>query len=137
MAQHIRQHVNLIVVPPVVDVPTVAPRSDRTAATTSRRPAISLAVRHQSFPALPPSRVVPTSDVFWHPSQLRGQAHVSRVMVHAIRLVDATGQHALAPRLWAAVFLHDLARRHDGVCHHHGADTAGRVAARRGAALRC
>jgi hypothetical protein len=67
---------------------------------------------------------VPTPDLFWHRSRLHGQAHVSRVMVHAIRLVEATGQHALAPRLWATVFLHDLARLHDDVCHRHGADAA-------------
>jgi len=84
---------------------------------------------HPSFPGLPASRFVPTPDLFWHPSSLHGQAHVSRVMVHATRLVDATGQHALAPRLWAAVFLHDLARRHDGVCHRHGGDAAARLRA--------
>jgi hypothetical protein len=80
-----------------------------------------------SFPPLPTSRFVPSPDLFWHRSTLHGQAHVSRVMVHAICLVEATGQHALAPRLWAAVFLHDLARRHDGVCHRHGADAARRL----------
>jgi hypothetical protein len=72
---------------------------------------------------------VPTPDLFWHASTLHGQAHVSRVMVHATRLIDATGQHALAPRLWAAVFLHDLARRHDGACSRHGGDAAARLRA--------
>ena len=70
---------------------------------------------------------MPTPELFWHASDLHGQAHVSRVMVHAIRLIEATGQHASAPRLWAAVFLHDLARRHDGVDHRHGADAARRL----------
>ena len=70
---------------------------------------------------------MPTPELFWHASDLHGQAHVSRVMVHAIRLIEATGQHALAPRLWAAVFLHDLARRHDGVDHRHGADAVRRL----------
>lgn len=82
---------------------------------------------HPAFPSLPPSRFVPTPDLFWHRSTLHGQAHVSRVMVHAIRLVEATGRHTLAPHLWAAVFLHDLARRHDGTCHRHGADAARRL----------
>lgn len=82
---------------------------------------------HPSFPSLPSSRFVPTPDLFWHRSTLHGQAHVSRVMVHAIRLVEATGQHHLAPRLWASVFLHDLARLHDGVCHRHGAEAARRL----------
>ena len=73
-------------------------------------------------------------ELFWHPSTLHGQAHVTRVMVHAIRLIDATGQQHLGPQLWAAVFLHDLARPHDGVCHRHGADAARRQ--REGHALR-
>jgi hypothetical protein len=71
--------------------------------------------------------MVPLPELFWHPSTLHGQAHVTRVMVHAIRLVAAMGRHELGPRLWAAVFLHDLARTHDGVCHHHGADAAQRL----------
>jgi hypothetical protein len=79
------------------------------------------------FPLLPSSRFVPAPELFWHASDLHGQAHVSRVMVHAIRLIEATGQHTLAPRLWATVFLHDLARRHDGVDHRHGADAARRL----------
>lgn len=71
--------------------------------------------------------MVPLPDLFRHPSDLHGQAHVARVMVHAMRLVEATGQHALGPQLWASVFLHDLARTHDGVCHQHGADAAQRL----------
>ena len=76
---------------------------------------------------LPFSRIVPLPEQFRHPSTLHGQAHVTRVMVHAIRLVEATGRRDLAPQLWAAVFLHDLARTHDGVCHRHGADAAQRL----------
>jgi hypothetical protein len=76
---------------------------------------------------LPPDRIVPMPELFWHASTLHGQAHVTRVMVHAIRLVEATRQHELGPRLWAAVFLHDIARQHDGVCHRHGADAALRL----------
>lgn len=71
--------------------------------------------------------MVPMPELFRHPSTLHGQAHVTRVMVHAIRLVEATGLHEHGPRLWAAVFLHDLARTHDGVCHRHGADAAARL----------
>lgn len=48
-------------------------------------------------------------------------------MIHASRLVAATGQWEQAARLWAAVFLHDIARTHDGVCHRHGADAAQRL----------
>ena len=71
--------------------------------------------------------MVPMPELFWHPSSLHGQAHVTRVMVHAIRLIAATRQHHLGPQLWASVFLHDLARSHDGVCHRHGADAAQRL----------
>lgn len=76
---------------------------------------------------LPSAVIVPMPDLFWHPSDLHGQAHVTRVMIHAARLVEATGQWDQSARLWAAVFLHDIARRHDGVCHRHGADAARRL----------
>ncbi len=73
------------------------------------------------------ARVVPLPALFRHQSDLHGQAHVARVMVHAMRLIAITGRHAYGPQLWAAVFLHDLARTHDGVCHRHGADAAQRL----------
>ena len=76
---------------------------------------------------LAPHRIVPSADVFLHASDLHGQAHVTRVMIHAIRLVEATGQTEHAARLWAAVFLHDIARTHDGICYRHGADAARRL----------
>jgi hypothetical protein len=76
---------------------------------------------------LPFDRLVPLPEQFAHRSTLHGQAHVARVMVHAIRLVEATGLQELGPRLWASVFLHDLARTHDGVCYRHGADAARRL----------
>jgi len=76
---------------------------------------------------LPFSQMVPLPEQFWHQSTLHGQAHVTRVMVHAARLVAATGRQDLAAQLWAAVYLHDLARTHDGVCYHHGADAAQRL----------
>lgn len=71
---------------------------------------------------LPLARLVPPPELFTHASVVHGQAHVARVMVHAFRLIAATGWHDEAPRLWAAVYLHDLARTHDGRCHCHGAD---------------
>jgi hypothetical protein len=43
-------------------------------------------------------------------------------MVHAFRLIAATGWTDEAPRLWASVYLHDLARTHDGLCYRHGGD---------------
>ena len=72
--------------------------------------------------ALPLAELAPTPELFTHFSPLHGQAHVARVMVHAFRLIEATGWIEEAPRLWAAVYLHDLARTHDGICHRHGAD---------------
>lgn len=72
--------------------------------------------------ALPLASLVPPPELFTHASTLHGQAHVSRVMVHAFRLIAATGWADEAPRLWAAVYLHDIARTHDGRCHRHGAD---------------
>jgi hypothetical protein len=72
--------------------------------------------------------LVPQPSLFWHASTLHGQAHVSRVMIHAFRLIEATGESPFAPALWAAVYLHDIARRHDGLCHRHGADAWARLA---------
>ncbi|MEN8152018.1 MAG: hypothetical protein ABFS86_19540, partial [Planctomycetota bacterium] len=39
-------------------------------------------------------------------------------------LVELTGSHDLSVPLWASVYVHDLARAHDDVCHHHGKDAA-------------
>jgi len=71
---------------------------------------------------LPFASLVPAPALFTHASTLHGQSHVSRVMVHAFRLIEATGWSEEAPRLWAAVYLHDLARTHDGRCYRHGGD---------------
>jgi len=64
--------------------------------------------------------LVPAPDLFHHSSKLHGQAHVARVLVHGLRLIEATGWKEEAPRLWAAVYLHDIARTHDGYCEVHG-----------------
>jgi hypothetical protein len=77
--------------------------------------------------SLPHDCLVPLPELFSHASTLHGQAHVSRVMVHAFRLLEATGWWEEAPRLWAAVYLHDIARTHDGVCHRHGADAMAKL----------
>lgn len=71
---------------------------------------------------IPLAELAPGPSLFTHRSIIHGQAHVSRVMVHAFRLIEATGWSEEAPRLWAAVYLHDLARTHDGVCYRHGGD---------------
>jgi hypothetical protein len=49
------------------------------------------------------------------------------VMVHAFRLVQATGAQDEAIRLWASVYLHDIARTHDGVSRRHGAEACRRL----------
>jgi hypothetical protein len=77
--------------------------------------------------SLPLASLVPAVELFAHPSTFHGQAHVSRVMVHAFRLLEATGWPEEAPRLWAAVYLHDIARTHDGRCSRHGADAMKRL----------
>jgi len=70
--------------------------------------------------------MVPLPEYFRHRSTLHGQAHVARVMVHALRLIEATGWEHEAARLWAAVYLHDLERTHDGRCEVHGAAAVAR-----------
>ncbi len=72
--------------------------------------------------------LIPPPALFLHQSTLHGQAHEARVLVHALRLVEATGFVDEMTRLWAAVYLHDLARLHDGVCPQHGADAWARLA---------
>jgi hypothetical protein len=64
--------------------------------------------------------LVPAPDLFHHASTLHGQAHVARVLVHGFRLIEATGWKEEAPRLWAAIYLHDIARTHDRYCEVHG-----------------
>jgi hypothetical protein len=77
---------------------------------------------------VPDSELVPLPGLFRQPSLLHGQAHVARVLVHALRLVAALGCVEEVARLWAAVYLHDIARRHDGYCTRHGADAWVRLA---------
>jgi hypothetical protein len=76
------------------------------------------------------SILVPPPELFTHASTLHGQAHVARVMVHAFRLIAVTGWTDETPALWAAVYLHDIARTHDGVCHRHGGDAMRKFEAR-------
>ena len=72
--------------------------------------------------ALPLGELAPPPSLFTHRSTLHGQSHVARVMVHGFRLIEATGWVEETPRLWAAIYLHDIARTHDGVCYRHGGD---------------
>lgn len=70
--------------------------------------------------AVPDEEMLPPPGLFVHRSFVHGPAHVGRVMIHALRLIEATGYVEESPRLWAAVYLHDIARRHDGVEPGHG-----------------
>jgi hypothetical protein len=72
--------------------------------------------------------MLPRPELFLHRSTLHGQAHVGRVMIHALRLIEATGFTECACALWAAVYLHDIARVHDGRSKGHGADAWARLA---------
>lgn len=69
---------------------------------------------------LPVAELIPPVDLFVYNSDLHGQTHVGRVMIHAFRLLQATGADDEARRLWAAVYLHDIARTHDDRCYVHG-----------------
>jgi len=71
--------------------------------------------------------LIPHPSDFAHVSKTHGQAHVGRVMVHAFRLIDAIGLPEEASRLWGAVYLHDLARTHDGFDEVHGMHAVMRV----------
>ena len=71
--------------------------------------------------------LIPHPTDFAHPSKIHGQAHVGRTMIHAFRLIEATGMADEASRLWGAVYLHDIARTHDGFDEVHGMHAVMRV----------
>lgn len=74
-------------------------------------------------------RLAPPPETFAHHSTLHGQAHVSRVIIHAFVLIDALGLESLCSSAWAAAYVHDIGRRHDGPCAHHGRYAMERLAA--------
>lgn len=78
--------------------------------------------------ALRLEELAPDPGLFLHTSYLHGQLHVVRVIIHGFALVSALGWRNEAPRVWAAAYLHDLARTHDGRCHRHGANAVSRLA---------
>lgn len=71
--------------------------------------------------------LIPHPSDFAHVSRTHGQAHVGRVMIHAFRLIEATGLTGETSRLWGAVYVHDLARTHDGFDETHGREAVMRV----------
>jgi hypothetical protein len=83
----------------------------------------------RSLIGLSDQQMLPPPELFLHQSTLHGQGHVGRVMIHALRLVAAIGCAEHARPLWAAVYLHDIARVHDGLSRAHGADAWKRLGA--------
>ena len=73
------------------------------------------------------AELVPTPDLFHHVNTLHGQAHVARVLVHEIRLIEATGWKEERLGCGRLVYLHDIARTHDGYCEVHGRRAMDRV----------
>lgn len=61
---------------------------------------------------------------FDHHSRLHGILHTYRVMVHTLRLGMLTGRQQEATTAFFAAYIHDMARKHDGYCTQHGADSA-------------
>jgi hypothetical protein len=76
---------------------------------------------------LPLREIVPPPGLFRRHSERHGQKHVARVMLHGFRLLVASGNAGEGRRLWAAIYLHDLERTHDGICPRHGRDAAKRL----------
>lgn len=64
--------------------------------------------------------MAPLPDYFFHHSRIHGQSHVARVIVHTLALVRLLGLERRAAKSWAAAYIHDLGREHDGGCRHHG-----------------
>lgn len=72
--------------------------------------------------------LLPDESLFTHnPRGIHGVGHVRRVMMHARNLVVALNDPLAWPSLRAAVYLHDIARTHDGRCEKHGADAIAKL----------
>ncbi|MBI5060345.1 hypothetical protein HZB60_11265 [candidate division KSB1 bacterium] len=69
---------------------------------------------------LPRDELIPRGEFFAHASDVHGRLHVARVLVHALRLIQATGNAPRETAVWGAAYLHDLGRAHDGYCRMHG-----------------
>ncbi len=77
---------------------------------------------------LPIEQMAPPPELFTHPSTLHGQAHTARVIIHTLILLEVTGLQELAAPAWAAAYIHDIGRRHDGRCADHGSYALEKVA---------
>ncbi len=81
---------------------------------------LHMVIRLRNPVPLPLASLAPAPELFTHPSHIHGQAHVSRVIVHAFLLVDMLGLGEKAASVWAAAYIHDIGRRYDGWCRRHG-----------------
>lgn len=57
---------------------------------------------------------------FRHRSMLHGASHVNRVIIHTLILCSLMEWNHIVPECWAAAYIHDLERVHDGLCYNHG-----------------
>jgi hypothetical protein len=64
--------------------------------------------------------LLPKAEYFDSCSDIHGRMHVGRVMILGFLLLDMTSARDLEIPLWAAIYLHDLGRQHDGDCREHG-----------------
>ncbi len=71
---------------------------------------------------LPLHALIPDASLFVNASRLHGRTHIARTLIHAFLLIEMNGRQNLSAPLWAAIYMHDLARTHDGKCHVHGAN---------------
>lgn len=67
-----------------------------------------------------PEQFIIESDMFDHVSRLHGVGHTCRVMALAWELGNREGLIAERNAAWCAAYIHDLARKHDGICRVHG-----------------
>ncbi len=69
---------------------------------------------------LPLNDLVPRPDYFVHQSTIHGQSHVARVVIYTFLLADRLNLAARTAQAWAAAYMHDIGREHDGICRKHG-----------------
>ncbi len=72
--------------------------------------------------------LLPKPEYFSVSSQLHGRLHVARVIILGAKLLELVNDPDFATPLWAAAFIHDLGRKHDGYCQEHGTWSAEKVA---------
>lgn len=70
--------------------------------------------------SIPISAAGVTERDFHHVSAIHGAGHVNRVIYLALLIARTSGHRHLLPAIWAASYLHDLARMGDGRCTVHG-----------------